>query len=126
MSGGSQAKRSGNDGEQLACRFLEEHGYRILARNFSCRVGELDIVAQQDETTVFVEVKQRGDESHGGGFEAVTPAKRRRIVRAAELFSSRHGLSERALRFDVISIEVDAAGESRIRHDASAFDADGR
>lgn len=126
MSGGPQARRTGNDGEELACRFLEAHGYRILARNFTCRVGELDIVAQSGETVVFVEVKQRGDERHGGGVEAVTPAKRRRVVRAAELYASRHGLSERALRFDVIAIEADGVGESRVRHEAGAFDADGR
>jgi putative endonuclease len=116
----------GDEGEELACEFLVERGYRILARNFTCRVGEIDIVAADGDVTVFVEVKQRRDERHGAGHEAVTFKKRQRIVRAAQFYASRHGLLERPLRFDVISIEREPGGRARVRHDAGAFDAEGR
>ena len=121
----SAAPRPGRAGEELACRFLEGEGYQILARNFSCRGGEVDVVARCGDITVFVEVKERSSGGHGEGFEAVTTGKRARVVRAAMLFASKHGLSERPLRFDVVSILRPADGAPQIRHDAGAFDADG-
>jgi putative endonuclease len=116
---------AGAAGESLACRHLEENGYRILARNFRCRAGEIDVVAREGDVTVFVEVKDRRGRSHGEGHESVTFGKRRRVVRAARLYAASHGLSEAPVRFDVVSIERDPGGD-RIRHDRGAFDADGR
>ena len=78
------------------------------------------MVAREGSTTVFVEVKDRGDASWGFGFEAVTHAKRRRILLAARLYAARHGLSETPLRFDVISIDR-TDGAPRVRHDRDAF-----
>ena len=95
----------GAAGEELACRHLERAGYRILERNWRCRSGELDVVAQRGELTVFVEVKQRGRRSHGAGHEAVTLSKRRRIIRASQLYALARGLEGRRFRFDVISID---------------------
>lgn len=114
----------GEAGESLACRYLESLGWRILARNFRCRSGELDIVGLDDGTTVFVEVKERSDPAHGQGFEAVSFGKRRRVIRAARLFAAARGLLESRLRFDVISIDRSGAAP-QIRHDRGAFDADG-
>jgi putative endonuclease len=105
----------------LACRYLESRGFAILARNFRSRAGELDIVAREGETTVFVEVKERHGTSHGEAVEAVTFAKRQRIVRAARLFAAARGLSDAPLRFDVVAIDWIAADEPRIRHDRDAF-----
>ena len=116
---------SGTAGESLACRHLEGLGYAIVARNFRCRSGEIDVIARDGEVTVFVEVKDRGGRSHGEGHESVTFGKRQRVVRAARLFAATRGLSESPIRFDVISIERDPAGD-RVRHDQGAFDADGR
>lgn len=116
--------RAGAAGEDLACRHLEGQGFVILARNYRCRSGEVDVVARDGEATVFVEVKERSGESHGQGFESVTSGKRRRIVRAARIFAAAHGLSERPLRFDVISIES-GGGTLRLRHDRGAFDSEG-
>jgi putative endonuclease len=116
---------SGAEGETLACRHLQDQGYRILARNFRCRSGEIDVVAREGDVTVFVEVKDRRGRSHGEGHESVTFGKRRRVVRAARLYAASNGLSESPIRFDVVSIERDSAGD-RIRHDRGAFDADGR
>jgi putative endonuclease len=111
----------GRRGEDLACRHLEAHGFQVLARNFRCRGGELDVVAREGGVTVFVEVKERGDTSRGGGLEAVTAAKRRRIVNAARVYASAHGLGESPLRFDVIAIEW-RDGRPELRHEIGAFD----
>jgi putative endonuclease len=116
---------AGAGGEALACRHLQGQGFRILARNFRCRSGEIDVIARDGNVTVFVEVKDRSGRSHGEGHESVTFGKRRRVVRAARLYAATHGLSEAPIRFDVVSIERDGGGD-RIRHDRSAFDADGR
>jgi putative endonuclease len=116
--------RPGAAGEALACRYLQSHGFAVVARNFRCRSGEVDVVARQGETTVFVEVKERHGASHGQAYEAVTFGKRRRIIRAARLFAAARGLSETPLRFDVVSIDwVD--GQPQIRHEPAAFDVSG-
>lgn len=116
---------AGEAGESMACEYLRGLGYEIVARNFRCRSGELDVVARDGAVTVFVEVKQRASASHGGGYEAVTFGKRRRIVRAARLFATSRGLFDAPLRFDVISIDCRAGGSPQLRHDRGAFDADG-
>ena len=118
--------RPGQAGESLACRHLESRGLSVLARNFRCRSGEVDVVARDGDTTVFVEVKERTGVTHGEACETVTLGKRRRIVRAARIYAASRGLSESPLRFDVVSIDWTDDGRPRIRHDASAFDADGR
>lgn len=110
----------GGDGEELACRFLEAAGCRILARNYRSRGGEVDIVARDGASTVFVEVKERRNAEHGAGYEAVTSAKRQRIVLAARAYAATHGLLESPLRFDVISIDR-STGNAQIRHDKDAF-----
>ena len=118
------SSRPGQAGEDLACAFLAAHGYRIRARNFRCRAGELDVVAERAGVTVFVEVKERHGSSHGFGFEHVTWAKRRRVLQAARLYAVRQGLLESALRFDVVSIDW-KDGRPHVRHDEDAFDAQG-
>jgi len=112
-------------GEERACAHLRRQGLTILERNFRCRVGEIDIVAREGDTIVFVEVKERGDASHGAAVEAVTPAKRRRVIRAAQLWAARHGASESTVRFDVVGIDWGPKGPV-LRHERGAFDAEGR
>jgi putative endonuclease len=115
-----RSSRPGREGEDLACRHLERAGFVIVERNYRCRGGELDIVARDGATFVFVEVKDRGGSSHGSAVEAVTREKRRRILRAARLYAATHGLSEAPLRFDVVSIDRGPSGP-HIRHDEAAF-----
>lgn len=115
-----EAGLPGRHGEDLACAHLERAGIEVLERNYRCRGGEIDIVARDGETVVFVEVKERGGSSHGSAVEAVTAEKRRRLVRAARLYAATHALLESPLRFDVVSIDQGPAGP-RIRHDKDAF-----
>ena len=98
----------GKIGEDLACRELERRGYAIVARRYRRRGGELDIVARDGPTVVFVEVKTRDGRWFGGAAEAVTGLKRRRIVQLALEYLTRHQLSECPCRFDVVSIQLEA------------------
>jgi putative endonuclease len=91
-------------GENLACEELERRGYAILARRYRHRGGEIDIVARDGRTTVFVEVKTRDGQAFGSGADAVTWVKRRRIVSCAADYLARHRLTESPCRFDVVSI----------------------
>lgn len=112
--------RPGERGEDLACACLERAGLTVLARNFRCRLGEIDIVAQEGAVTVFVEVKERTSASHGRGLEAITRGKRLRLTRAAQLYASARGLSESPLRFDVVEVSW-SEGRARLRHERDAF-----
>ena len=111
----------GQRGEDLACRHLRRRGLEILERNYLCRAGEIDVVARDGDTVVFVEVKERGGDSHGGAVEAVTPHKRRRVIKAAQRWASAHGATESLIRFDVVAIDW-TDGEPH----GGAFDADER
>jgi putative endonuclease len=97
----------GKTGEDLACRELERRGYAIIARRHRCRSGELDIVARDGPTLVFVEVKARDNRAFGDAAEAVTWQKQRRIVRLASEYVMRHHLNDSPCRFDVVSIQFD-------------------
>jgi putative endonuclease len=97
----------GQEWERLAEKHLKEAGYKIRARNFRSRVGEIDFVAQDGNVLCFVEVKGR----HGTGFglpeEAVNAEKQRRIFRAAQAYLQRERLEDVLCRFDVVSILQD-------------------
>lgn len=111
----------GRDGEDAAARFLEGRGLSILARNAKGGGGEIDLVAAEGRTVVFVEVKWRRDASRGAPAEAVTPAKRRRIVSAARAWLAENpSRADREVRFDVVAIEGVAGTVDWIR---GAFDA---
>ena len=119
-SGRPKGPHRGDAGEDLACEHLRRHGLKILARNYRCRAGEIDVVAEDRGTVVFVEVKERRGESHGSAVEAVTALKRLKVIRAARVYAAIHGLSEAPLRFDVVAIDWGPMGP-RVRHDAGAF-----
>lgn len=94
----------GAQGEQLAASHYEALGYRVVARNWRCREGELDLVLRGDGVLVFAEVKTRSSDRFGIPAEAVTPAKQRRIRRLGQRFCAETGERARTLRFDVVSI----------------------
>jgi putative endonuclease len=95
---------TGVTGEGAALRAYRSRGYRLVARNWRCRAGELDLVLARGETIVFCEVKTRTGSSFGGGYEAVTWSKRRKLRQLAELFLATGGIHPRAVRFDVASV----------------------
>jgi putative endonuclease len=98
----------GKAGEDLACRELERLGYAVLDRRVRFRSGEIDIIARDGQTLVFVEVKARETGAFGGGGEAVTMYKRRRIVQLAMEYVARRRLGDCRVRFDVVSVRLDA------------------
>ena len=75
-------RRQGNKAEDRAAKYLQDNGYKILCRNYLCPLGEVDIIAQKDETIVFVEVKQRSSDAFGGPIAAVTKSKQQKIAKA--------------------------------------------
>jgi putative endonuclease len=95
-----RAEQRGRRAEALAAWFLRMKGYRILARRFKTPVGEIDLVAKRGGTLAIVEIKARADLT--AGVTAVTPAARRRIVRATEAFLNWHGRTTQSIRFDVV------------------------
>jgi putative endonuclease len=100
---GAAMNTRGEAAEQFAAERLAAAGLRILARNYACRLGEIDIVCAEDEVLVFVEVRQRKSERYGGAAASITAVKRQRIIRAARHYLMRLG-REPACRFDVFLI----------------------
>lgn len=116
----------GDRGESAAASFLEGLGYRIVERQMRSRQGELDLVALDRDVIVFVEVKTRTTTASGHPFEAVTPAKQRKMTHAALAYLKRRGWLERRARFDVISIVWPTdASEPTITHYVNAFEPTG-
>lgn len=111
----------GRSGEDIACAYLERQDYVIVARGFRLFRGEIDIVARDGETLVFVEVKARADESHGRPEEAVTAAKQRQIRRIAQGFLVAHPHPGVDCRFDVIAVLFRGPDDCRIEHFVDAF-----
>jgi putative endonuclease len=97
----------GKYGEDLACEELERRGYRVIAKGYRTKSGELDIVAQDREYLVFIEVKARHDGSFGEPEEAVTLQKQRKLVWMAADYLARNGLHNAPCRFDVVGINAD-------------------
>jgi len=112
----------GKSGEDLACRELRRRGYEILARRYRTRVGELDIVARDGPTIVFVEVKTRTSAAYGVPGEAVGPRKQHKIWLMASDYLLRRGWFDRPCRFDVVAISIDQDGRRRIEVMPAAFE----
>ncbi len=120
-------KSLGQRGEAAVARYLRRHGYRIVARGDRLKPGELDLVALDGKTIVFVEVKTRRSQDAGHPSEAVDAAKQRRLTRLAVTFLKRHGLLEHPARFDVVAVTW-PEGQRRptIEHFKDAFEAVGK
>lgn len=99
-------------GEDEAVRWLEARGYRVLERNYTCRGGEIDLVALDGEVLAFVEIKARAGRSHGRSVEGVSRTQLRRIVRAARWYLVKNP-SERPCRFDVLGLDLETDDEAR-------------
>lgn len=97
----------GRDGEEAAAAFLKKRGYRIIEKNFRAKAGEIDIIAEKASTLVFIEVKARVSHEFGHPFHAITPAKQRKIIQAAQSFIAKHRLLENPVRFDAVGVTRD-------------------
>lgn len=114
----------GQRSERAAVRFVRRLGYRLLTCNYSCPGGELDLVALEDRTLVFIEVRSTATGQVERTTLSITPEKQRRIIRAATHFLHRHKLQEPPCRFDVLIIDwPPSQKEPTITHHRSAFDA---
>ena len=112
----------GSEGEQIAVKFLKRNGYKILQRNYRCRIGEIDIICFDHGTVVFVEVKTRHGDLYGPPELSVTEAKKRRISRIASHYISKNKIEGIDLRFDVVSIFFSSAEKNpEITHFKNAF-----
>ena len=111
----------GSQGEQLARQFLEQKGYRFITANWSCSLGELDLIMQHGSTRVIVEVRLRKNLSYGTGSDTVAAHKQHKIIRATKMYQQRVNYW-RDLRFDVISITFDSKQQPQIEHIEHAFE----
>ncbi len=100
-------KLLGNAGEGIACDHLQKNGYRILERNYRCKLGEIDIIGLDGDTVAFIEVKTRSSDRYGSPSEAVNRGKQGRIVKTALSYMQSKAFFDRMCRFDVIEIIVD-------------------
>lgn len=113
---------TGQLGEAAAGIYLEEAGYRIIARNWRCRTGEIDIVAERDDQLVFVEVRtRRAGDRFGTAEESIDYRKRRQVMETAQVYMHLHGLGEAKLRFDAIAIMLDGDEVAELKHYEAAF-----
>lgn len=116
-----QRDAMGDRGENLAARHLQSRGYKIIARNFRCELGEIDIVARDGKTIVFVEVKTRAYDDPTPE-EQVNNGKQHQITKAAKFYLGRYGSPQPPARFDVVAIVWPQGREPIIRHVENAFE----
>ena len=111
----------GDRGENVAARYLRNHGYKIITRNFRCDLGEIDIVARDGNTIVFVEVKTRAYDDPAPE-DQVNAAKQHQLTKAAKMYLSRYGLPQPPARFDVVAVVWPTGRDPLIRHTPHAFE----
>lgn len=105
----------GRRGEALAADYLNANGYRVIDRNWRCREGEIDVIAEQGDETVFVEVKTRSSTEYGHPFEAITTGKLRRMRRLAMAWCAQAG-GWRRIRLDAIAVIARPGARPCIEH----------
>lgn len=97
-------KKLGNIGEEISCKYLEQIGYKIIERNFSCRQGEIDIIARDKNELIFIEVKTRSNFIFGKPKESVNLNKQKHIIKSTKYYLHIHRLDKAFVRFDVIEV----------------------
>ena len=108
-------------GEELAYHDLKRRGYKVLLRNYESPLGEIDMIAKEKGSLVFVEVKTRSNDAMGDPAEAVTAFKRHQIVKSAQYYVKRYGIREVPCRFDVVCVYLPAGTEPVLRVIENAF-----
>ncbi len=112
----------GKQGELSAATYLQEKGYTVVTQNYNCRYGEIDIIAKDGHTLVFVEVKTRSSKAFGSPLAAVGYRKQQQISKTAFAYLSEHQLDDIDARFDVVSILKEKGKQVQIDHVIDAFD----
>lgn len=112
-------KITGAIGEKLAVSYLIKNNYKIIDRNFKCKLGEIDIIATIDDVVVFVEVKTRKSLIYGYPYEAVTLSKQQKIIKTAHSYIKLKKIMDKQYRFDIIEVYLN--GSIRINHIKNAF-----
>ena len=115
----------GKKGEDIACKFLEKNGYQIVERNYRNRAGEIDIIARDKDTIVFVEIKTKISKDFAQPELSVNPSKQRKIVKTALTYLIGKGIKRTGCRFDVIGITGEKE-QRKIELIKNAFTTDGR
>jgi len=100
----TQRKQKGNEAEDQACQFLIQKGLTLLQRNFATKLGEVDLIMQDNDVLVFIEVRYRKNRDFGGAALSVTPKKQQRIIKAALAYQQKNA-PQASMRFDVVAIE---------------------
>jgi len=101
------SRSAGKKGEDLACKFLKKDKYKILDKNFSCRQGEIDIIAEDRKGVLcFVEVKARSCEDYGLPVEAVTHSKQKRLLATAFIYLENKKIKSQDMLFDIVSVDL--------------------
>lgn len=116
-------KKLGNRGEKIAAKLLRKQGYRIIEKNYHSRLGEIDIVANEGDSIVFVEVKTRRSTDFGLPEEALSYDKRRRLSKLALAYLAHRRIKDTNCRFDVVSILMDNNRANNIKLIKNAFPA---
>ena len=119
--GGKQKTQIGRRGEEIALRFLRKKRYKILERGFRFLRGEIDIIARDRETLVFIEVKTRTGDLYGRPEESVTLAKQNQIRKLAVGYLSGRRMDSSGCRFDVISVRIAGDRKPHVEHFKDAF-----
>lgn len=122
MAEADPRQTTGKRGESLARAELERRGYEIVATGFRTRYGEIDIIARDAETLVFVEVRARRGSDCGTAAESVTRQKQWKVSRAAAAYLAANGGADRPCRFDVVAIDYDLDGRPAITVYPNAFE----
>ncbi len=109
-------QEKGRIGEEKALTYLIAQGLKLVNKNYTCRLGEIDLIMQDKDHLVFVEVRSRVSVNFGGGLASITYSKRQKIIKAASYYAMTHkNPSQLAMRFDVISIDGKVANISWIK-----------
>ncbi|ETR74133.1 MAG: endonuclease [Candidatus Magnetoglobus multicellularis str. Araruama] len=112
----------GKDSETLAVNYLLENGYTIIQRNFRTKGGEIDIIARENNTLVFVEVKSRTSTRYGHALQSLTHRQKKRLTKTALMYLHQHQMKNQSARFDVVAIQKKQYTGTDIRLIKNAFE----
>lgn len=118
---GDARKSLGAHGEEVACNYLRSRGFTIVAQNYRCRSGEIDVIARRSGVLVFIEVKTRRSVTYGLPQLSVTPFKQRQLSKAALTYLSQNRLMNVPARFDVVAVLIQD-GNCTVEHITDAFE----